>query len=196
MIGAAILAGGRGERLGGATKALITVAGRRIVDRQLAVLQPIADEILLVGPAAELAGVAARLVPDLRPGLGPLAGLEAALAATRAEQLLVVAGDLPALSARALALLVAAAPEADAVVPRVAGRAEPLHARYARRALPAVRASLDAGERALHRMLDRLNVAWIDEPALRAVDPELLTLADVDAPEDLARIERALQHAL
>jgi molybdopterin-guanine dinucleotide biosynthesis protein A len=103
-----------------------------------------------------------------------------------------VAGDLPALSPRALALLVEAAPEADAVVPRVAGRAEPLHARYARRSLDQVRARLDAGERALHRLLDHLAVAWIDERALRAVDPELLTLADVDAPEDLARLERAL----
>jgi len=192
MIGAAILAGGRGERLGGVAKPLVTVAGRRIVDRQLAVLAPIAEEILIVGAPPGIEGVGARLVPDRRPGQGPLAGLEAALQATRADQLIVVAGDLPALSPRALALLVEASPDADAVVPRVAGRAEPLHARYARRTLAEVRARLDAGERALHRMLDHLAVAWLDEVALRAVDPELLTLADVDTPDDLARLERLL----
>ncbi len=127
ILDAAILAGGRATRLGGVAKPLLTVGGERIVDRQVALLARLAREVILVAPSP-LAGVQARAVPDRRPGRGPLAGLEAALLASDADALLVVAGDMPALAPSLLAHL-AAAPEADAVVPFVGGRAEPLCAR-------------------------------------------------------------------
>src|SRR5438034_1258984 len=70
----------------------------------------------------------------------------------------------------------------------VGGRLEPLHARYARSLLDEVRARLDRGERSLVALLEAVDLAIIDEPALRAADPTLLTLANVNTPEDLARL--------
>jgi len=193
-VAAAILAGGRATRLGGIVKPLATVAGARIIDRQLAALAPLVSEVLIItNDFASFAGLPARLVADLRPGLGPLAGLEAALAATSADALLLVGGDMPALSAAALALVRDFAPDADAAVPFIAGRPEPLHARYARRILDRVRSRLDGSRLALTALLDDLAVARIDEPALRAADPSLLTLANVNTPDDLERLERLLR---
>jgi molybdopterin-guanine dinucleotide biosynthesis protein A len=191
---AAILAGGRGARFGGADKPLITVGGRRIVDRQIEVLATLSCEILIVGGRAEaFAGLGARLVPDLRPALGPLAGIEAALEASRADSVVVVAGDMPLIAPALLAELARAAPDASAVVPRVGGRAEPLCARYSARARGTIQARLDRGARSVKGLLDELDVAWLDEPALRALDPDLLSFCDVDGPADLARIEAHLR---
>jgi molybdopterin-guanine dinucleotide biosynthesis protein A len=188
-VDAAILAGGRARRLGGADKALVEVGGRRIVDRQLAVLAPLFGEVLLVvdAPArlGEVAGV--RRVVDERPGEGPLAALASALGAARGDALVVVGCDLPFLDERLLALLRDRAPDAEALVPRVGGRAQPLCARYRRSARAAALARLDRGERRLVALLDDLAVAYVEEPELRTLDPTLRTLTNVNTPEELTR---------
>jgi molybdopterin-guanine dinucleotide biosynthesis protein A len=136
------------------------------------------------------AGLPVELVRDRHAGVGPLAGLHAALASTEGQDGVVcVAGDMPFVPEPLLYLLRDRAPEADAVVPRVGGRPEPLLARYARRCLTAVEGQLAAGERAVHLLLDHLVVAWVDEDDLRAVDPALRALTNVNTPEDLARAQ-------
>ena len=198
-VAAAIFAGGRATRLGGVDKPLVMIDGETILARQLRALEGIADEILIVvdraGRLPLPAGV--REVIDARPGEGPLAALEAALAATECKQLLAFGGDLPALSRAAITLVRDHAPDADACVPLVDGRWQSLHARYARRVLPIVRELLDAGERSLRSLLGlgRIVVAPLEEQPLRAVDPTLLTLAGVNTPEELAHLAARL-HAL
>jgi CTP:molybdopterin cytidylyltransferase MocA len=60
---AAILAGGHGRRLGTTDKAVLRVGGQRIVDRQVAVLQAIADHVVIV--AADATRRTSRRTPDL-----------------------------------------------------------------------------------------------------------------------------------
>src|SRR5205807_9829436 len=106
--------------------------------RQLRVLAPLVSErIVVAGDPKPYEDFDARLVTDLHPGAGPLAGLESALAAITAESLLVFACDLPFLDA-ALVIALRDAPPAEAVVARLAGKAQPLAARYARPSLPRV----------------------------------------------------------
>ena len=80
-----------------------------------------------------------------------------------------------------------AAPTAAALVPRIAGRAEPLLARYARAISPVVADQIAAGRYALVDLLARLGagVIWIDEPQLRRLDPDLRSIANVNTPADL-----------
>jgi molybdopterin-guanine dinucleotide biosynthesis protein A len=188
-IDAAILAGGRARRLGGVLKGLLEVGGRAIVERQIDALAPLVGEVLLVAgdptPYEHLRGV--RLIADRAPGQGPLAGISAAFAASRADALLVVGCDLPFLDPRLLALVRDHAPEAQAVVPRVADRPQALHARYARSMAPAVDARLARGELRLLALLDELAPVWLDEPLLRAIDPELRGLTNINTHDDLAR---------
>jgi molybdopterin-guanine dinucleotide biosynthesis protein A len=198
-VDAAILAGGRGERLGGLDKGLLEVGGRRIVDRQVqalrTVITSVGGEVLLVADGATLARYAdmqgVRTVVDLQPGRGPLAGLEAALRASSAEALLVVGCDLPFLDAGLLTRVRDHAPGAQAVVPRVGGRPQALHARYSRDILPAVEARLTRGELKLLALVDALDAVFLDEPALRvaADDPSLAGLTNVNTPDDLRAAE-------
>ncbi|HET6148458.1 MAG TPA: molybdenum cofactor guanylyltransferase [Polyangia bacterium] len=216
---AAILAGGRGTRMGGEgdrgiTKGLLVVEGQRIIDRQLAVLRPCFAEVLLsANDPTPWADLGLQVIPDLPNSLaphppvpspreagrgsgrgaprGPIAGLAAILAAlpTGADAVVCVAADMPFLSPALLEHLRDTAPGAPAVVPRVADRAEPLLARYARAIAPVVAAQIAAGAHALVDLLARLDVAWIDEPELRALDPGLRSLVNVNTPADLARLD-------
>jgi molybdopterin-guanine dinucleotide biosynthesis protein A len=141
-----------------------------------------ADPVLIVGgePPADTAG--ARHVPDLSPGRGPLAGLEAALTASPHEWVLLVACDMPRLSASLLGRLTerTLTTERRAVVPKVGGRLQPLHAVYHRSCLEAVEEAL-AG--------DRLGITAF----VRDLDAQILvceadaSFDNVNTPEDLER---------
>jgi molybdopterin-guanine dinucleotide biosynthesis protein A len=69
----------------------------------------------------------------------------------------------------------------------VAGRPEPLFARYGRACLHAVRAALDHGRFKAADLVRQLDPDWIDEATLRSVDPDLRFLTNVNTREDLAR---------
>jgi len=182
-VAAAILAGGRGKRMGGAAKALVCVGGTPIVARQLHVLAPLcAERIIVAGDPAPYKDFDARLVTDLHPGAGPLAGLESALAATTAETLLVFACDLPFLDA-ALVTALRDAPAAEAVVARLDGKAQPLAARYARSILPRVQRRLQRDKLRMLDLVAELDPQWLDFAAgTRA-------LFNINPPEELARAE-------
>jgi molybdenum cofactor guanylyltransferase len=194
MIAAAVIAGGPARRMGGAVKAALQLGGRSIAEHQLEALRPLFARVVAVAnEPAPWARLGVEVVRDARPGEGPLGGLHAALAATGdCAAVVCVGGDMPFLSAPLLELLRDVAPDAEAVAARVNGRAEPLLARYAQRCLPLVERRLAAGELAVHALLGQLAVAWIEEDALRAVDPELRALTNVNTPEDLARAESLL----
>lgn len=191
-VAAAILAGGRARRLGGAIKPLLVVEGRRILDRQLDVLRPLFETIVLVAnEPAFFAGLDLGfdlpIIPDrVGPGHGPLGGIDAALAFLRppVESVVCVAGDMPFLQPAVLRAL-RDAPAAVAVVPRLAGRPEPLCARYDLAFAPIVAEAIAAGRLAVHAALEGLEVAFLDEPALRTLDPTLRTFVNVNTAADL-----------
>jgi molybdopterin-guanine dinucleotide biosynthesis protein A len=182
---AAILAGGQATRMGGRPKSFVDVGGRRIIDRQLEVLRPLFEEIWIsANDAALYAPFGLPVVADALPGMGPLAGLCAVLEAARAPRVLVVACDMPFITAAALRLFLDA-PDADAVVSVTDGRPDPLFARYTRACAAPIRRRLEAGARKVTSFLDDVRVHVLPDAALRAVDPELRFLTNCNAPEDL-----------
>jgi molybdenum cofactor guanylyltransferase len=191
-VAAAIIAGGRGTRLGGVDKTALLVDGRSILSRQLAVLRPLFARILLVTSVRPPHDADVVVVQDRGPaGQGPLAGLDAALAALQpSERAVVCVGcDMPLLTSAALRLLRDVAPQADAVVPLIDGHSEPLFARYSRACAPAIAAAIASGRLKTSDVLRSLSVHWLREPALREVDPALLSLENVNTAEDLARVD-------
>src|SRR3954466_13707327 len=114
MQSAAILAGGRATRFSGRDKWALVVEGQTILERQLAELTRVTEDILIVVapggganaravPAAN--GVTRRTITDIVPGCGPLGGIHAALAEARGEVVFVVACDMPYLNAAFIAYL-------------------------------------------------------------------------------------------
>ena len=128
-----------------------------------------------------------RLALDALPGSGTLGGIYTGLEAARNEWTLVVACDLPFLSAPLLGYMAGLRKGVDAVVPAIGGRAEPTHALYSRRCLPVILQRLRAGQLKAAGFLDLARVRYVNEDEARRFDPELLSFFNVNRPEDLAR---------
>jgi molybdenum cofactor guanylyltransferase len=194
-VSALILAGGRATRFGGIAKHEIVVEGRTIFERQVAVLAPRVAEII-VSSAQPIAGY--RTVADAVSDGGPLAGIAAGLAAASTPWLLVVAGDMPYITPSVVDLLVTASTSPspsrstttapDAIAFSIGGLPEPLFCLLRREpAAAAVATLVSRGDRKASRLLTDvgLRLAWIDETALREVDPDLRALQNINAPSDL-----------
>jgi molybdenum cofactor guanylyltransferase len=186
-VSALILAGGKATRFGGVDKRELRVDGHTIFERQCAVLSTRVAEIIVSSPRP-VSGH--RTVADRVAGAGPLAGIAAGLQAATTPWLLVLAGDMPNLSAALVDLLLARiADDHDARYHRVGGLPEPLvSALRVTACAPVVTRRLAARAFKASRLFTDeplLRVTWIDEPELRAIDPELRAFFNVNAPEDL-----------
>lgn len=177
-----VLAGGRGERMGGAYKPLVPFRGRPLVAWSLDALRPLVDEVLIAcGPAANAALLApvvgeARIVPDAAEG--PLGGLVAAARVAKGEWLLVAPADSPFLAPEVYATLLGAARGREGAHFVQDGHAQALVAAYRRDAI--LRAS--EGARSVRDAAARMDVARVEAAGALG-----LALRDVDTPEDLAR---------
>ncbi len=193
-IAAIILAGGRSRRFG-RDKALEPIGGepmiRRVIRRSADAVDA-SDVVVVVSSLEHGAGLPLdpphRIVPDVSPGSGPLGGIYTGLLAIRAEWALVVACDMPLLSAPLLRHMSGARTGWDAVVPVVEGRPEPTHALYSRRCLPAIEERLQTGELKISGFFDRVNVHYLPEDEIRRLDPGLLSFINVNRHEDLERV--------
>src|SRR5262245_61151158 len=192
-----VLAGGPGVRLRqGIAKPLVSLEGRTLLERAIAIVRPICDEILVAAPAqVDLGPVDADMVRDV-PGLkGPLAGIVAGLEARPGSGFVVLGVDYPLVRSELLGdLFGRLGPLTDAVVPRPKGRAQPLAAAYAPTARDTLRRAVDEGERSMFGALARLSVAWVDDPELALLPGGIESLLNVNAPEDLDRAGSLLRH--
>ena len=192
IISAAILAGGRGRRLGGVDKCALAVGTSSILERQLSLLRGLTPHILIVtADGARLPGVDVPVVADRIPGAGSLGGLYTALAAAPTEQVLVIACDMPFLTAPFLMRLAARGVDVDVAVPRSAAGRHPLCASYARRVAGHLKAQIDGGDLRVREALDGLDVRELGPDELAEFDPDGLLLLNVNTPDDYAKARAA-----
>jgi molybdopterin-guanine dinucleotide biosynthesis protein A len=178
--------------MGGRVKALLEIEGQPILDRQRAVLAPLVADLAVSGDPLVFAGCGLPTLSDEVSEQGPLAGIAAAMSWSRAPWLLVVAADMPYLSRTTIALLLAhRRGEIDAVAPRIRGLPEPLFALYSQRCRGALLRRLARGDYKASGILtdEGLRVAWLSEDGLRAVDPGLRCLMNVNSLADLGAQE-------
>ena len=219
MLTAAILAGGRATRFGGRDKSALVVDrrdGRTIFERQMSELTQIAGEILWVGATMPSRrpgpGPAVTQVADLIAGCGPLGGLHTALSESRGKATLVIACDMPYVSAPFLAYLASLMGEPgqpvspggvggpggpggfDAVVPQTEHRYHPLCAAYTRAMIAPIERRLGARRLTMMDLLAdvRLRVVTAEEIG-RFGDPHQL-LANVNTPAEHQSLEALHNH--
>ena len=194
MWSGAILAGGQARRFGGRDKGSLVVEGQSILERQLAVLAALTDDILVVG--APDAPYPARPVPDLVPGCGPLGGLHAALDRARGDATIVIACDMPYLSAPLLEHLLMLTSDADAVVPRTARGYHPLCAAYTRACLAPAAARLSEGRLKMVELFDDVRVRVVTAEEIAAFGDGDRLLTNVNTPAEYVGLEALHGHQL
>ena len=193
---AIVLAGGRSARFG-RDKRRELVDGRTLLDRVLNAVASVSDVTVLVLAPGE---TTPSVLPDVRVAhdqlgfAGPLAGLAVGLgAADDADAVLVVGADMPSLQPAVLRLLLDRAlepsgPDAwtlEGPDPNIVGPL-PLAGRSSALRTVATRL-LEVGERSLRSLVRELDAGRIPATDWRPLDPEALTLRDVDRPEDLRK---------
>jgi len=183
---AAILAGGQARRLGGLAKGTLDVGGISVVERLIDQLRTASVEriVIVANDAAPYVDCGVEIIGDLRPGQGPLAGIEAALAhwAGWTDATVFVPCDTPHLGATEIETLIGAFAEADAPgVCAATGKFfwHPLCAVVHNALVPHISAALDAGRHAVHELWRSLGV----QPVHFDDDAPFVNL---NTPKDLA----------
>lgn len=128
---AVILAGGQSSRMG-RDKAWLEIGGQPLLARQIHLARTVgASEVFISGRINEdYSQLGCPVLADNFPASGPLAGIESALRRCGDPLLLVLAVDMPMMNAELLRKIIAGSSGSIGVVPRVAGRVEPLAAVY------------------------------------------------------------------
>lgn len=155
-ISAGILAGGRSSRMGRDKAFLPSPSdGATLIARQAALLRSLGiDDLLISGRVDVDYGLPeARVVFDMVPDAGPLAGLAAVLNAARHPWVLVIAVDLPHLTSAYLQKILTASHGTQGVVPHGPNGYEPLVALYPKSLLVEIESALAAGRRSLQPLL-------------------------------------------
>ena len=177
-----LLAGGRGQRMGGADKGLIDWQGRPLIAWLHELVRPLTDDLLIScnRNAERYAPFADRLVSDDEADFqGPLAGIRAGLRAARQANVLILPCDAPQLDRQLLEALLSLAGE-RAVVVRQGEFLEPLFSVIPRALHADLEQAWQAGERSPQRWLRSLNPLTVEcplgDPRLANFNtPDLLT---------------------
>ncbi|WP_169306589.1 molybdenum cofactor guanylyltransferase [Cohnella pontilimi] len=196
-VSAVILAGGLGRRMGGRNKALLSLGEDRFIDRQIRVCKGWTSDVVIVtnddGFAREVRQrYEVTVVADRYAGQGPLAGLQAGVAAVSGRCAWVLGCDQPLPNVDAAGLLYERMLQHGtmAALPVIEGLPQPLHALYRKEASVAAEEMLRQGERRLLSLLDRISWIGVGADDFEHNGIPILFAEDVDTPEDYERICR------
>lgn len=188
-----LLAGGKSRRMGEDKRHLL-VGEQTLLDRGLAVLRSIFQEVLVViAQDSPPLDVEAHVVRDLIPDCGSLGGLYTGLMQATTPYIFVVACDMPFLDPMVIAEFTSRRASADIVMAKLASRVHPMHALYSKRCVPVVEQMIQARQLKIQEMVsDRsLHVRYVTEDDLRTIDPSGRSFQNVNTPADL-EVARAL----
>ncbi|MGJ7920677.1 molybdenum cofactor guanylyltransferase [Neobacillus sp. LXY-4] len=161
--GAIILSGGKSSRMG-TNKALLKLKDKPNIERVKDELSTLVDDIILVANEPDTYQfLKLKTVKDEYPGQGPLAGIHAGLKASRHDINLVVACDMPFVTADLARILLERAEGYDAVIPVINGRQQQLFAVYHKGILQEIEKCMKGDNFAIKHMLDPFNVLYISE---------------------------------
>lgn len=184
---AVIIAGGKSSRMG-RDKALLPVGGKPMA--QLLVDRFRADGFavaLSVARKGQFPIEGAAELTDAFPGMGPLNGIVAAFSETDAQQILLVAADMPKAAPALARRLEELRGDCDAcVIRRGNGTVETLFGIYTRACCAEALRCLESGRRSIRAVLDSVRVRYVTESELPGW-PLADILSNLNTPEDYAR---------
>ena len=179
-----ILAGGENRRMG-SEKSFLVVAGKPLIEHIIAVHRKLFDTTIVVTRSPErYRGYPVVVVEDAMDLRGPLTGIYSGMLRSSDECHFVSACDMPFMNPRLIEYLAAQIEGYDAVVPRLNGMAEPLHAVYHRRLLPLIENCLKARRQKVQSLFERAKVRYVADDEIGSIDPEKRSFKNVNTPQE------------
>ncbi|WP_219598559.1 MULTISPECIES: molybdenum cofactor guanylyltransferase MobA [Aeromonas] len=188
-VSAVILAGGRATRMGGEDKGWVALAGRPLIDHVLERLRPQVDEVLINANRSQTRyqALAPVISDDNNDYLGPLAGMQAGLAAAHHDWVLFVPCDGPALPHDLMSRFRAAlTPDTELVVAHDGDWLQPVVTLLHKSLLPSLTHALAEGERKIDIWFARHKMAVVSF----ADQPD--AFINLNSPAELAAYEARL----
>ena len=186
--GGIVLCGGQSTRMG-TSKALLPFGPETMLQRVVRLLGSVTSPLVAVAaPDQELPvlPVNVAITRDEREGRGPLEGLRAGLKALPAEveAAYVTSCDVPLLVPKFVERMVELLGDHDIAVMEIDGFAHPLSAVYRRSTLPHIERLLAADRLRVSYLFDAVKTRRVQPAEMRIADSELLTLRNLNTPED------------
>jgi molybdopterin-guanine dinucleotide biosynthesis protein A len=178
-----VLAGGASSRMG-RDKALLAYSDSTLVEYVAQAVRQAVGSVALIGDPDRYAAMGHPVYRDEVPGCGPLGGVYTAVRVSRADWNMVVACDMPGISAAALGGLLdpEARPESNCIMAvGPGGEPEPLCALYHWRSLPAL-------DRAIRDKRFKMR-DLVSELAVELRPLEAAVLANVNTPGEWAEFK-------
>jgi molybdopterin-guanine dinucleotide biosynthesis protein A len=192
QITGAILAGGMSRRLG-RDKPSLLLGGRPLALWVAEALAPWVTECWLVTNQPQFhLPLGLPLVTDLRPGQGPLGGLETALFYARTPLVLAAAADAPFPAPPLLAALAARAAKGvkTALVCHTDRGLQPFPGIYAVNLLARLTTFLMGEDRHVRHFLEQCRVQALPQEEVDRLDPEGRSFLNLNTPEDFEAAAR------
>lgn len=188
QIGGVILCGGKSSRMG-YPKALLPFGPELMLQRVVRLLSEVVAPIVVVAaPGQELPELPAGIIlaRDEREGRGPLEGLQAGLTPLigRADAAYATSCDVPLLQLDFVRQMIARLGEHEIAVPVEEKFQHPLAAVYRTSVVPHIADLLAHEQMRPVFLFERVSTVRVRVEELRAVDPELQTLANLNHPAD------------
>ena len=197
MLTGVVLAGGRSTRMG-SNKALIQIKDKEMLSWVVEGLNPLVSEIIVVAKDESAQSAYRKIVPldvkiftDVMELDGPLVGMYTAFLECKSEYAYVHPIDSPVINRGVIQYLFQKAEGYDAsVVKWKDGTIEPMHAVYkVRTGLAGAKWALDHGDSSAKVLASKLeNVNYIPVDDLRKFDDKLVSLLNVNTPQELDSI--------
>lgn len=184
----AILAGGKSSRMG-RNKALIKIGGQAILQRIISATADLGQfETILITNTPDLyTDYDLAMYSDIVPDSGSLGGIYTALFHSQTAYTVMIACDMPFVSADVLRIMLAQRQNFDAVVPTVKGYLQGLHAIYRHTCLDLIRENIEQNKLKVSKIFEDLQVRYLDEIILADANSSGLALMNVNTPDDLKR---------
>ncbi len=190
----AVLAGGSGTRLGGIDKGLMKFRGLTLIERLMYTLRGF-DTVIVCRDKREqdYYNQYSEVIEDEFKGGGPLAGIHAALDHFKSS-VMVVGVDMPFVRRAVVKCLIRefsrSSNELQALIPVWEdGKTEPLLACYNHEIIDGIASNLKKGDKKIINALDMDKVKLYPVESLREYDEELISLANINTPEDVKKVE-------
>ena len=182
---ALILAGGENKRFP-ITKGFIEMNSKKILESNIEILNGIFDRVIISTNNPELCYyLGVPMVGDVLKHRGPMTGILSVLSIPDVSELFVTACDMPFIKSELIKYIVGKWSERwDAIVPIFDNKPQPLLGIYSKTIAQNMEQSIKNGERSLKRFLRRINVLYIEENYVRAIDPEGMSFVNINTIDD------------
>ena len=183
-----VLCGGHSRRMG-YSKSLLPFGDETMLQRVLRLLGPVVDPLVVVAARnQELPDLPSQVqvIYDEAPDQGPLQGICAGLGALQglAEAAYITSCDVPLLVPAFVETLISALGNHEIVVPVDSRFHHPLAAVYRINVLDRIKQLLASDQRRPMFLIEQSDTVRIAVDQLKAVDPDLLTLQNINQPDD------------